>query len=158
MIVHTKEGQRQGIKLWTQQNLVKFLKILMGLDMKVLKNCITGNCHLTLHALFNVTADKDSFILVFFSTSKNFFSGLLFFSFFHSYVLPEISLSCASTKTHTQCTKSYRIKFVHPQTEKCATSHSDRHIYLYNRRHWQIYHRCVLSGLNAKALFFKWKV
>lgn len=130
----------------------------MGLDMKVLKNCITGNCHLTLHALFNVTADKDSFILVFFSTSKNFFSGLLFFSFFHSYVLPEISLSCASTKTHTQCTKSYRIKFVHPQTEKCAASHSDRHIYLYNRRHWQIYHRCVLSGLNAKALFFKWKV
>lgn len=54
----------------------------MGLDMKVLKNCTTGNCHLTLHALFNVTADKDSFILVFFSTSKNFFSGLLFFLLF----------------------------------------------------------------------------
>lgn len=129
-----------------------------GFRYEVLKNCTTGNCHLTLHALFNVTADKDSFIPVFFSTSKNFSVVCYFFSFFHSYVLPEISLSCASTKTHTQCTKSYRIKFVHPQSDKCAASHTDRHIYLYNRRHWQIYHRCVLSGLNAKALFFKWKV
>lgn len=53
-----------------------------GFRYEVLKNCTTGNCHLTLHALFNVTADKDSFILVFFSTSKNFFSGLLFFLLF----------------------------------------------------------------------------
>lgn len=106
----------------------------MGLDMKVLKNCITGNCHLTLHALFNVTADTHSF-WCFSQPPKTFSVVCYFFSFFHSYVLPEISLSCASTKTHTQCTKSYRIKFVHPQTEKCAASHSDRHIYLYNRRH-----------------------
>lgn len=53
-----------------------------GFRNEVLKYCITGNCHLTLHALFNVTAHKDSFILVFSSTSKNFFSGLLFFLLF----------------------------------------------------------------------------
>lgn len=89
----------------------------------------------TFHSLFHVTADRFIYSGVFLKL-QNFSSGLLFFfPFFHSYVLPEISLSCASTNTHTRCRKPYRIKFVHLQTDKYAASHTDRHIYLYNRRH-----------------------
>lgn len=72
----------------------------MGLDMKVFKNSIIGNCYLILYVLFNVIVDKDLFILVFFLIFKNFFSGLLFFFFFYSYVLFEISLFCVFIKIY----------------------------------------------------------